>query len=344
MKEEEYSLCFKGYKAGIVLFILIAVFVCLFLYLLRKFIEGPYYTKKNRIDGKVVIITGSNSGLGKETAFELAKRGARIYMACRDYEKCEKVRLEIMQQTQNKEIYNRVLDLGSMASIKEFVEGFLAEEQKLDILINNAGIMASPKVLTKDGFEQQFGVNHLGHFYLTYLLLNILKKSAPSRVIVLTSIASFFGRINKDDLMGDKKYRRFWGAYCQSKLANVLFTRQLAKKLKDTGVTVNCCHPGIVRTDLWRYMFPKSIRFIMNALTRYFYKSPKAGIQSTLRLALDPVLEKSTGGFYADTLKMPMLPWLRNDKNAEWLWRKSEQLLGLQPVEHEVESIVVNHM
>lgn len=135
------------------------------------------------------------------------------------------------------------LDLASMSSIREFSRNFHRIESRLDILICNAGIMAVPKALTEDNFEMQLGVNHLGHFLLTNLLLDMLKLSSPSRIVVVSSMAHSFGKINKDDLLSEKKYGK-WGAYGQSKLANILFTRELAKKLEGTGVTVNCCHPG----------------------------------------------------------------------------------------------------
>lgn len=219
----------------------------------RKFIQGPFYKKTNRIDGKVVIITGCNTGIGKQTALELARRGGKIYMACRDPIKCEDARLEIIEKTKNENIFNRTLDLNSLESVRTFANNFLNEESKLDILINNAGVMATPKTLTKDGYEMQLGVNHLGHFLLTNLLLDTLKKSAPSRIVVVSSAIYIFGSINKVDLNSEKMYSKV-GAYSQSKLANILFTKELAKRLEGTNVTVNCCHPGVVKTELGRHL------------------------------------------------------------------------------------------
>lgn len=341
--QEIKSLCFTGIWAWLILLLFIALAVSFVMFLLRKCIQGPLYRKTNRIDGKVVIVTGCNTGLGKETALELAKRGARIYMACRDAARCEAARLEIIEKSQNQQIFNRTLDLASLASVRQFAQRFMSEEQRLDILINNAGIMATPRKLTVDGFEQQFGVNHLGHFLLTNLLLDRLKQSAPSRVVVVSSAAHVLGKINRDDLMGEKKYSKFLGAYCQSKLANIMFTRTLAEKLKDTGVTVNACHPGIVRTELMRYStLPVWCRKTLQFVGLYFFKSPKSGAQTAIRLALDPALEKKTGGYYLDSMPFPVAPWAKNKETAEWLWQESERLVGLQANnESGVETVVV---
>lgn len=203
--------------------------------------------------GKVVIITGANTGIGKETAIDLASRGAKIYLACRDTFRCEEARKDIIERTGTDDLYNRILDLSSLSSVRNFVKEFLEEETKLDILICNAGIMNVPKSLTTDGFELQFGVNHLGHFLLTNLLLDSLKKATPSRIVVVSSHAYLRGNIKKEDLNSEVSYGGL-SAYCQSKLANILFTRHLSKKLEGTGVTVNALHPGVVKTELGRHI------------------------------------------------------------------------------------------
>lgn len=184
----------------------------------------------------------------------MARCGGKIYMACRDHSKCEGARLKIIEETGNVNVFNRHLDLASLASIRKFTRDFLEEENRLDILINNAGVMVCPKMHTKDGFEYQIGVNHLGHFLLTNLLLDLLKRSTPSRIIVVSSIThAILAWIKKDDLNSDKSYNRYL-AYSQSKLANMLFTRYLARKLKGTGVTVNALHPGCIMTELPRHI------------------------------------------------------------------------------------------
>lgn len=184
----------------------------------------------------------------------MARSGGTIYMACRDHNKCEVARKKIIEETGNVNVFNRHLDLASFASIRKFASDFLAEEIRLDILINNAGVMVCPKTYTTDGFEYQIGVNHLGHFLLTHLLLEMLKRSAPSRIVVVSSIThAILAWIKKEDLNSDKSYNRYL-AYSQSKLANILFTRHLALKLKGTGVTVNALHPGCIMTELPRHI------------------------------------------------------------------------------------------
>ncbi|XP_034489878.1 retinol dehydrogenase 12-like [Drosophila innubila] len=330
----EKALCFRGIWAWLVLILLIGLCVISVMWLLRKIIQGPVYRKKNRIDGKVVIVTGCNTGIGKETVLELARRGAKIYMACRDPARCEAARIEIIDRTQNQQLFNRSLDLGSLESVRNFVARFKAEETRLDLLINNAGIMACPRSLTADGYEQQFGVNHLGHFLLTNLLLDRLKQSSPSRIVVVSSAAHIFGRINRDDLMSERKYSKFFGAYSQSKLSNILFTRKLSTLLKDSGVTVNCCHPGVVRTELNRHFAgPNWLKSTLKVVSLYLFKTPRAGAQTSLRLALDPSLDGSSGDYYSDCMRFPLMPWARDMDTANWLWRESEKLVGLPPIE-----------
>ncbi|XP_017871612.1 PREDICTED: retinol dehydrogenase 12 [Drosophila arizonae] len=330
----EKALCFRGIWAWLVLLLLIFLCIAFVMWLLRKCIQGPVYRKANRIDGKVVIVTGCNTGIGKETVLELARRGAKIYMACRDPARCEAARIEIIDRTQNQQLFNRSLDLGSLDSVRNFVARFKTEETRLDLLINNAGVMACPRTLTADGYEMQLGVNHLGHFLLTNLLLDRLKQAAPSRIVVVSSAAYLFGRINREDLMSERKYSKFFGAYSQSKLANILFTRKLSMLLNGTGVTVNCCHPGVVRTELNRHFAgPNWTKSALKVLSLYFFKTPRAGAQTSLRLALDPALEGSSGNYYSDCMRFPLVPWARDMDTADWLWRESEKLVGLPPIQ-----------
>lgn len=213
--------------------------------------QGGQYTKDTRIDGKVVVITGANSGIGKETAIDLAQCGGKIYIACRDVKRGEDALKDIKERSGSDKVYLLQLDLSSMESIRQFSKKFHELESQLHILINNAGVMACPKALTKDGFEIQIGTNHMGHFLLTNLLLDLLKQSAPSRIVVVSSLFHWYGRINREDLNSEKSYSK-WGAYGQSKVANILFTRELARKVEGTGITVNSLHPGAVKTELSR--------------------------------------------------------------------------------------------
>lgn len=249
------------------------------------------------MDGKVVIITGANTGIGKETAKDLARRGASVYMACRDHLKCEDARQEIIKETDNLNVFNRTLDLSSLDSVRRFVAEFKKEEPRLDVLINNAGVMMCPRTLTKDGFEMQIGTNHMGHFLLTNLLLDLMKKSGASRIINVSSMVHTSGKLNKEDLNSEKSYSKI-GAYSQSKLANILFTRELAKRLQKSIVTVNCLHPGAVKTDLQRHMLPPWIKWLGDFIFLFAFKSAKSGAQTQIRLAVDPDLESTTGRYF----------------------------------------------
>uniref|UniRef100_A0A1B6DCI5 Retinol dehydrogenase 13 n=1 Tax=Clastoptera arizonana TaxID=38151 RepID=A0A1B6DCI5_9HEMI len=268
--------------------------------IIKDYFGGKKYEGCNTAENKVIIITGANTGIGLETAKELAKKNAKVIMACRDVVKCEKARQDIVVDSKNKYVYCRKLDLSSLESIRNFSERFHDENNRLDILINNAGVMRCPYTKTKEGFELQLGVNHLGHFYLTNLLLDLLKKSAPSRIINVSSIAHTRGKINKDDLNSEKNYDP-GDAYAQSKLANILFTKELASKLKDTGVTVNAVHPGIVDTEITRHMgFAKSYvaTLLLKPIIWMFIKTPLQGAQTSLYAALSPDLDKVSGKYY----------------------------------------------
>ncbi|XP_013097678.2 retinol dehydrogenase 13 [Stomoxys calcitrans] len=293
----------------------------------KDLMQGGKFTKPTKADGKIVIVTGSNTGIGKETVRELAKRGATVYMACRDMKKCEEAREEIVLETRNKYVYCRECDLASLDSIRKFAEKFKSEQNRLDILINNAGVMRCPRSLTKEGFELQLGVNHMGHFLLTNLLLNELKKAAPSRIVVVSSMAHTRGEINIGDLNSEKSYDE-GKAYNQSKLANVLFTRELAKRLEGSGVTVNALHPGVVDTELFRHMgFFNSFfaSLIFKPLSWPFLKTTANGAQTTLYAALDEDLNTVSGQYFSDCDLKDVAPQAKDDALAKWLWAVSEK-------------------
>ena len=225
------------------------------LYLLRRYVAGGVCHSRAKLDGKTIIITGANTGIGKETAIDLARRGARVIIACRSAEKGEEAVVEVRAKSGNDKVVFRRLDLASLESVRQFASKVLEEEPTIDILINNAGVMACPYSKTEDGFEMQFGVNHLGHFLLTNLILDRLKESPAARIVNVSSTAHRRTEgINFDDLNSEKSYNSFV-AYGQSKLANILFTRSLAKRLVGTSVIANCLHPGVIRTELGRHIF-----------------------------------------------------------------------------------------
>uniref|UniRef100_A0A673H579 NADP-retinol dehydrogenase n=1 Tax=Sinocyclocheilus rhinocerous TaxID=307959 RepID=A0A673H579_9TELE len=279
-----------------------------------------------RLDDKTVIITGANTGIGKETVRDLAKRGARVIMACRDLEKAEAARKELMEDSGNQNIVANKLDLSDTKSIRAFAELINKEEKQVNILINNAGIMMCPYSKTADGFEMQFGVNHLGHFLLTYLLLDLLKKSAPSRIINVASVAHTWGSIHLDDINSEKSYspRR---AYGQSKLANILCTRSLAKKLQGSGVTVYSLHPGVVQSELFRNL-SKPVQIAVKVFSP-FTKTTIQGAQTTIYCAVEPKLDNESGGYYSDCAPALCSSEALDDEMAQKLWELSCQMLGI---------------
>lgn len=236
--------------------------------LLKNHLSGGSCPSKAKIHGKTVVITGANTGIGKETARELARRGGRIIMGCRDMTKCEEAAREIRGSTLNPQVYARHIDLASVKSIRSFAEKIIQDEERVDILINNAAVMRCPSGKTEDGFDMQFGVNYLGHFLLTNLLLDKLRDSGPSRVINLSSLAHVIGEIDFEDLNWDRKKFDTKKAYCQSKLAVVLFTRELARRLEGTGVTVYALHPGVVATKLGRHTGMHQSQFSSTVLSK----------------------------------------------------------------------------
>ncbi|XP_071497989.1 retinol dehydrogenase 12-like [Diadema antillarum] len=305
----------------------LAVAICF--YFFRRFLQGGRCYSKARLDGKTVIITGCNTGIGKESAKDLAKRGARVIMACRDLKKAEEAQLWVIRESGNKNVVVKKLDLASMKSIRDFAAEIKREEKHLEILLNNAGIMMCPHWKTDDGFEMQFGVNHLGHFLLTHLLLDLLKASAPSRIVNVSSSAHKFGKMHFDDIMLTKKYSSM-ASYGQSKLANVLFTRELAKKLKGTGVTCYSLHPGGVDTDLQRHSGTYGIILkLLMPVMRLFFKTAEQGAQTNIYCCVDEKAANETGLYYSDCAPASESAAAKDDEAAEKLWKLSVELVRL---------------
>jgi len=222
--------------------------------MIRRHMGGGVYRSRALMTGKTVIITGANTGIGKATATELAKREARVILACRDVAKGEKAAMDIRSVTKSGELIVRYLDLASFASIRSFVDEIQREHVHVNVLINNAGVYHCPeRWTTEDGLEMQMGVNHFGHFLLTNLLLDGLKASVPSRVVVVSSGLHQYGNIEFNNLNSEYVYDKS-AAYNNSKLANNLFARELARRCRSTGVHVHCLRPGMVRSDLGRHV------------------------------------------------------------------------------------------
>uniref|UniRef100_A0A1A8I8V9 Wu:fd55e03 n=2 Tax=Nothobranchius TaxID=28779 RepID=A0A1A8I8V9_NOTKU len=297
---------------------------------LRQWMAGASCRSKARLEGKTVLITGANTGIGKETALDMAQRGARVILACRDMTRAHIAADEIRQKSGNGNVVVKKLDLASLQSVRDLAKDIQQNEDRLDILINNAGIMMCPKWKTEEGFEMQFGVNHLGHFLLTNCLLDQLKKSAPSRIVIVSSLAHERGRIHFDDINLDKDYRPE-RSYRQSKLANVLFARELAARLQGTGVTVYSLHPGVIRTELGRHLFSSLALWkrILFSLFMWIIKSPREGAQTTIYCAVDESLSNQSGLYYSDCAPKTPAPQARDDAAAKRLWDLSASMVGL---------------
>uniref|UniRef100_A0A8D8W949 Retinol dehydrogenase 14 n=1 Tax=Cacopsylla melanoneura TaxID=428564 RepID=A0A8D8W949_9HEMI len=285
----------------------------------------------SRLDGKTVIITGCNTGIGKVTAQTLYGIGAKVIMACRDVEKAESTATEIRQhpvadpEKPHGEVLVKKLDLASFKSIRECAQEINQSESSIHMLINNAGVMMCPKDQTEDGFELQFGTNHLGHFLFTLLLLPKIIKSAPAKIINLSSLAHERGVINFDDVNGEKTYSSI-KQYQQSKLANVLFTKELAERLEGKNVNVYAVHPGIVKTELGRYMddtYFTGARFLARIVFGWWMKTPEQGAQTTLYCALDETAAKETGLYYSDCKVAKSAPLTHDKELSKKLWTES---------------------
>ncbi|KAL3873160.1 hypothetical protein ACJMK2_036312 [Sinanodonta woodiana] len=293
--------------------------------ILKDYLSGGKYSGDVKAYGKTVIVTGANTGIGKAVAKELAKRGARVILACRDVEKCSQAMADIYMESANRNLVCKKCDLASFASVRNFARSVCESERHIDILINNAGVMRCPKTYTENGLEMQMGVNHFGHFLLTMLLLDKMKASGNSRIINVTSIAHTRGEINFDDLNSAKHYDST-KAYEQSKLANMLFTNELARRLQGTNMTANAVYPGLCSTEIGRHMsVSKSVSgSFFSPINWLFLKSPTEGAQTIVYCALDPSLEKVSGKYFVNLKETESVPKANDEKVAKRLWAISE--------------------
>jgi len=279
--------------------------------------------------GKVVVVTGSNVGIGLETAVSVAALGATTVLACRNQAKAEAAAREVTQRTWNDDVHVVPLDLADLASVHRAAEEIAARWDRLDVLVNNAGGTWSHRALTAQGLEYTFGVNYLGHFSLTNLLLDRLRAAAPSRIVNVTSVGHHFARhgMRFDDLQSENGYDGM-EAYCRSKLANVLFTRQLAARLEGTGVTVNAAHPGPVRSGFGMDGDLTGFMAFGLKLVRPFEISPRRGAKTSLYLATSPDVGTKTGMYWVRSRPGHMSRNARDDEAAARLWDESERLLA----------------
>lgn len=276
------------------------------------------------IAGKTCLITGANSGIGKVTARVIAEMGANVTIACRSRERGEPALEEIKKQSGNPSVELMICDFSSQSQIRRLAQEFKSKHSRLDILVNNAGLMMNKRVLTEDGFETTFAVNHLGYFLLTNLLLDLIKQSAPARIVNVASLAHKGGWINFDDLQSEREFRTM-PVYRQSKLANILFTYELARRLEGTGVTVNCLHPGIIGTNIARH-FPWFIR----AALKLFFIGVEKGAETSIYLATSPEVENITGKYFDNKVEARTSRESYDEETARRLWEVSEELTGLK--------------
>ncbi len=279
--------------------------------------------------GKVVVVTGAHAGIGFETAVGVAAQEATTVLACRDQARAEAAARDVTQRTWNDDVHVVALDLADLASVRKAADDVLARWDRLDVLVDNAGGTWTTRRETAQGFEYTFGVNHLGHFYLTNLLLERLRASAPSRIVCVTSMGHHFARggMRFDDLQSERHYEGM-DAYCRSKLANVLFVHELARRLAGTGVTANAVHPGWVRSRFG--MDGDTTGFVgygMLAL-RPFQISPARGARTSIYLATAPEVSDRSGLYWVRRKPGHMSRLARDDEAAARLWEESERLLS----------------
>jgi retinol dehydrogenase-12 len=278
--------------------------------------------------GKVCVVTGATSGIGKAAAAALANLGAQVVLVGRDRSRGEAAAAEIgAVSTVPPKV--EIADLASMEQVRELA-GRLASLERIDVLINNAGLVLGEHRVTKDGFEHVFAVNHLAPFLLTNLLLPKLTESAPARVITVTSDAHSAAKLDLDDPNLEHGWDS-WRSYANSKLANILFTRELARRLDGTGVTANCAHPGVVRTGFGRE--GKPMLRLGTTLARPFFLSPERGADTIVYLASSPEVAGETGGYYVKRQRREPSAAARDDAAARKLWDISAKMTGLTPAQ-----------
>lgn len=291
------------------------------------------------LSGKVFIVTGANTGLGFESAKEFARKGAETILACRNKEKAAKAIERIKEEIPEGIVKFMQLDLGSLKSIHQFTESFKQQYSRLDVLLNNAGIMMDPYRTTEDGFESQVGINHLGHFALTGLLYDLIAKTAGARVVNVSSTGHRMGEMDFDNFLYEdgKGYSRT-GAYGRSKLANLLFTYELERRFKKANINAIAvaAHPGMSRTDLGRSGLLRMVRFFLYPLSTLMVQSAAMGALPEIRASVDP--EVKGGDYYGPgrgerggyPVRVESNEASHNKEDAKKLWEVSEKLTGVK--------------
>ena len=278
--------------------------------------------------GKTVLITGADGGIGREITKALAKKGAAIVMACIDLNDARPVYESIKLESGNANVEMMQINLASLASIREFANELSRKYNQLHVLINNAGIFRAEREETQDGFEATMGVNYLGPFLLTNLLLPMLKQAPEARIVNVASNAYVQGKIDLDDPHFKSKYKSF-KAYATSKLAVVLFTMEIAERLKDTSVTANALHPGQASTEIWNVQPEKWYQPLVNKIMKRFTNSPEAAAQTSIYLASSDEVQGVTGEYFDKKKLKAISPKYKDSQLQKALWALSEKLTGL---------------
>ena len=281
------------------------------------------------MSGKISLVTGANSGIGLQTALGLARRGDTVYMGARSPEKGEAAAADVREQSGNEQVHVLILDLASLASVRAAAATFLAQHDRLDVLVNNAGLILTERQSTEDGFEATFGINHLGHFLLTDLLLDALKAAAPSRIVHLSSAGHAMSRgLDFDDLMVERRSYSGMNVYCDSKLANLLFSSELARRLDGTGVISHAVHPGVVRSGFAMDGDAKGWFHWGAKLISPFMLTPSGGAKTSLHVATSEDAAGSTGEYWAKSRRKKPSKYGLDEDAAARLWQVSAELLG----------------
>ncbi len=278
------------------------------------------------IAGKTCVVTGANAGIGKETAIGLAREGALVIMVCRSRERGEKALAEVEEATGSRTVELLLCDMAAFASMRELSEEIHARHDAVHVLVNNAGAILGGRELTVDGIERTFQINHLGYFVVTHLLLDLLRASAPARIVNVASTAHRRAQFEFDNLQGERKYRDL-SAYSRSKLYNIAFTYQLARRLEGSGVTANCLHPGVVASNFGLSASP-AFRTLVR-MGRPFLISPERGARTSIYLASSPEVEGVSGEYFDKCRPVRSSEVSYDVASQERLWEISAELTGL---------------
>lgn len=298
------------------------------------FISCGYFREKVKMNGKTVIITGANGGIGKETAKEIARRGARVIMACRNVDNAKIVRDEIVEATKNENVVVKQLNLASQKSIREFAEDILRTEQRLDVLIHNAGTAEKKLIKTEDNLELTMATNHFGPYLLTHLLIDLLKRSTPSRIVVVASELYRLSSVNLNNLNPSSSWFPPY-IYYPSKYANIYFTLELARRLEGSRVTVNCLHPGMIDSGIWRNV-PVPLNWPLKLIVKLFFKTPLQGCQTSVYLACSDEVSNVTGRYFMDCKERSLTRGATDMSKAKKMWEISEELVNLRPTDPKI--------